>query len=314
MKEMSNDFKPFSKKIAIFYGGKRSKHLRLVQKAAEKMGVELDLISYNKVGFRINDELRITNYEWKKYEVIFFRTTGKHWEEVNLVVDWVKRNNPKCKIVDPLVLKGRPSDACKAWQMVELTRHGIEVPRTIYGSLWTLYEFSRKKSNFEKAGFSFPVVLKGSSGDRGINVFKADNLAQLERLVRQLRRSEVEEGRRYMLQEFIPNNGDYRILVLGGKVLGAVKRTSASSDEFRNNFSVGGKVEVVIVPESIKKLAIRATKICGLMVAGVDLVCRGGDWHRPVIWEINKGPQFWGFMQATGIDVPAEIVKFLVSL
>ena len=33
-----------------------------------------------------------------------------------------------------------------------------------------------------------------------------------------------------------------------------------------------------------------------------------------VILEVNKGPQFSGFMKATGIDVPREIVKYLVSL
>jgi RimK family alpha-L-glutamate ligase len=276
----------------------------------------------------------------KNYDVIFFRTTGKHWEEVNFVVDWVKKNNPKCKIVDPLVEKGRPMDACKAWQMVELTKNNIEVPRTIYGSLWTLYNViasEAKQSQGEhnlsfkspclaaarhpsltKEGreqLNFPVILKGSSGDRGTNVFKIDNIKQLEKKVRELRKLEIEGGKRYMLQEFIPNNGDLRILVLGDKVLGAMKRTSQNFEkEFRNNFSVGGKVEVVEIPESIKKLAIKAAKVCGLLVAGVDVVYRDDDVNKPVIWEVNKGPQFWGFMEATGIDVPKEIINFLINL
>ena len=38
-------------KIAVFFGGKISRHLVLVKKAAEKLGQELDLISYNKVFF-----------------------------------------------------------------------------------------------------------------------------------------------------------------------------------------------------------------------------------------------------------------------
>ena len=36
-------------KIAVFFGGKISRHLVLVKKAAVKLGQELDLISYNKV-------------------------------------------------------------------------------------------------------------------------------------------------------------------------------------------------------------------------------------------------------------------------
>jgi len=303
------------KKIAIFYGGKLSKHLKMLKEAGEKLGVGVELVSYNKVYFDtkfpldppIADAIR-------RAGVVFFRTTGKHWEEVNLVLDWVKKYNPRCKIVDPLVKKGRPSDACKAWQMVELTKNGIEVPRTIYGSLWTLFNFMNKSQD-PNPSLSFPVILKGSGGDRGTNVFKINNLKELEEKVRELRKLEVEGGKRYMLQEFIPNDGDYRILVLGNKVLGAMKRISGDFEkEFRNNFSVGGKVEIVDIPNSIKKVAIKAAKTCGLLVAGVDVVYRDGDVKKPVIWEVNKGPQFWGFMEATGIDVPREIIKFLLNI
>jgi ribosomal protein S6--L-glutamate ligase len=194
--------------------------------------------------------------------------------------------------------------------MLALKEAGIEVPKTVYGSLWFLYESMMVKVT----PFNFPVILKGSGGDRGTRVFKADNLEELEKLVRDLRKSETEGGKRYMLQEFIPNDGDYRVLVLGEKVLGVMKRSSQSEDEFKNNYSAGGKVEVADLPEEVKQLAIKAAKVCGLAVAGVDVACRDNDLKKPVIWEVNKGPQFKGFMQATGIDVPAEMVKFLVSL
>jgi ribosomal protein S6--L-glutamate ligase len=102
--------------------------------------------------------------------------------------------------------------------------------------------------------------------------------------------------------------------VLGDKVLGVMKRSSQNQDEFRNNYSAGGTVEVAELPEEIKELAIKAAKVCGLAVAGVDVAFRDFDVKKPIIWEVNKGPQFKGFMKATGIDVPAEIVKFLVGL
>ena len=115
-----------------------------------------------------------------------------------------------------------------------------------------------------------------------------------------------------MIQEFIPNSGDYRVLVLGKKVLGVMKRSSQNKNEFRNNYSVGGKVEVADLPQAVKDMAVRAAEICGLTVAGVDVMEKTpGDY---VVLEVNKGPQFKGFMEATGIDVPQEIVKFLISL
>lgn len=309
-------------KIAVFFGGKISQHLVLVKRAAKKLGVDLTLISYNRVCFdskkqkvlirpNLANESKIQKIKkYKKaddYDVLFFRTTGKHWEEVDLIINSIKRDD--IVVVDPLVRTGKPSMACKAWQMLILEKAGIEVPMTTYGSLWYLYE-----SMVNKDLFNFPVILKGSGGDRGTRVYKADNLEQLEKLVRDLRKSEVEDGRRYMLQEFIPNDGDYRVLVLGEKVLGVMKRSSTKQDEFRNNYSAGGTVEVAELPEEIKQLAIKAAKVCGLAVAGVDVAFRDNDLKKPVIWEVNKGPQFKGFMQATGIDVPAEMVKFLVSL
>ena len=319
-------------KIAVFFGGKISQHLVLVKKAAKKLEVKLDLISYNKICFdtesrkilirpNLVGESRIKQFDDYQrvddYDVLFFRTTGKHWEEVDLIINSIKRDD--VVVVDPLVRNGKPSMACKAWQMLALKEAGIEVPKTVYGSLWYLYEQMKKPfpdPSLDRAGnnFQFPIIIKGSGGDRGTRVFKANNLEEMEKLVRDLRKSETEEGRRYMLQEYIPNDGDYRVLVLGEKVLGVMKRSSQSVVEFKNNYSAGGKVEVADLPEEIKQLAVKAAKVCGLAVAGVDVAFRDNDLKKPIIWEVNKGPQFKGFMQATGIDVPAEIVKFLVSL
>jgi RimK family alpha-L-glutamate ligase len=334
-------------KIAVFFGGKISQHLVLLRRAAKKLDVRLDLVSYNRVCFDTTDlkvkirgnlvngmEDKVKNNGWLQindYDVLFFRTTGKHWEEVDLVVGQLPKEKRPI-IVDPIVLNGKPSMACKAYQMLALKKAGIEVPKTVYGSLWYLYEMMcDSQHNFCSAHtnvatlrlraeklvaspFNFPVIIKGSGGDRGTRVFKVNNLVEMEKLVRNLRKSETEEGKRYMLQEYIPNDGDYRVLVLGKKVLGVMKRTRQLPGEFRNNFSVGGLVEVAQLPEEVEKLAVKAAEVCGLMVAGVDVAFRDNDLKKPVIWEVNKGPQFKGFMKATGIDVPSEMVKYLASL
>ena len=350
MKKQNNDTK-----IALFFGGKVSQHLVLVKKAAKRLKIDLDLISYNRVSFdtetqkiRIRGSLANESnlgYQGKDidicdYDVVFFRTTGKHWEEVDLIVESIRKGRTHRSartpvVVDPLVESGKPSHACKAWQMLKLKEAGIDIPKSVYGSLWYLYEvMKRSQSNSCNAffdsmrsakraqtrrengycEFDFPVIIKGSGGDRGTRVFKADSLEELEKLVRDLRKTETEEGKRYLLQEYIPNDGDYRVLVLGDKVLGVMKRSSQTKSEFRNNYSAGGKVEVADLPDEIKRLAVKAAEVCGLAIAGVDVAFRDYDMNKPVIWEVNKGPQFKGFMKATGIDVPEEIVKYLVSL
>jgi RimK family alpha-L-glutamate ligase len=338
-------------KIAVFFGGKATQHLGMIKKAAKKLGVDLELISYNRVFFQTEDEVikaRIRPLEMGgeikeigDFGVVFFRTTGKHWEEVDLIINSIDKLAAEKRpiVVDPLVRFGKPSYACKAWQMLKLKEAGIGVPRTVYGSLWFLFEFMKNQttpsqhfmgSSQAATGlkFNFPIILKGSGGDRGTRVFKADSIEDLEKLVRDLRKSETEEGKRYMLQEYIENKGDYRVLVLGKKVLGVMKRSSQSQEEFRNNYSMGGKVEVSDLPENIKEMAVKAAEVCGLWVAGVDVmpaIVKSQKFkveneelsENPkdyVILEVNKGPQFRGFMAATGIDVPTEMVKFLASL
>ncbi|MBU1088415.1 ATP-grasp domain-containing protein [Patescibacteria group bacterium] len=307
-------------KIAVFFGGRLTKHLRLIKEAAEKLNVEfdnkirLDLVSYNRIVFDSeNGEVMIRGdlsdkKAWKSvrdYDVLFFRTTGKHWEEVDLIINSIKGDD--VVVVDPLVRHGKPSYACKAYQMLALKQAGIEVPRSLYGSL----QYLRRKA---KEVFEFPLIIKGSGGDRGTRVFKADNQVELNELVSKLRVSEIREGRRYMAQEYIENDGDYRVIVLGDKVLGVMKRNCSKKGEFRNNYSAGGVVELADLPDNIKDLAVKAARACGLLVAGVDVAFRDYDKSKPVIWEVNKGPQFSGFMKATGIDVPREIVKFLRNL
>jgi glutathione synthase/RimK-type ligase-like ATP-grasp enzyme len=328
-----------TKKIAVFYGGKITQHLVLIREAAKKLGVKLDLISYNQVVMetekneiwirspRIEDATKININE---YEVVFFRTTGKHWEEVDLILSNLRK---EVVVVDPLVEKGKPSQACKAWQMKKLSEAGIPVPKTIYGSLWFLYEYMVRQQFFVDAHtlddspaalqkklidspINFPIILKGSGGDRGTRVFMAKNIKEMEKLVHDLRKS------------------DYRVLILGEKVLGVMKRYRTKKGEFRNNFSMGGEVEVADLPENVKKMAVEAAKVCGLAVAGVDVMPRNNyklritnyelnnnkqiklsnDINDYVILEVNKGPQFKGFMKATGIDVPSEIVKYLIGL
>lgn len=298
-------------KIALFFGGKITKHLVLVRRASKKLGVELDLISYNRVSFdTVENKVKLKGKVIEDYDVLFFRTTGKHRESVDLILDAVKEDikNGRILVVDPILVSGRTSATLKAWQMLTLSRAGIGVPKTVYGSLFYLRDEGIKE-------FSYPVIIKGSGGNRGERVFKVDNKDELEEKVMELRTMEVSEGKRFLMQEYIENEGDYRVLVLGGEVLGAMKRKSSSETEFRNNFSAGGTVEVVDkIPESVKKVATKAAGVCGILVAGVDIVLRDGDVNKPVVWEVNKGPQFSGFMKATGIDVPKKMIKFLMNL
>ena len=99
-------------KIALFYGGKITKHLVLVRQAARDMGVDLQLISYNQVCFDTeNGEIKIRTKSLEEgdwgdingFDVVFFRTTGKHGEEVDLVVEGECGGQEASTVIDTTV-------------------------------------------------------------------------------------------------------------------------------------------------------------------------------------------------------------------
>ncbi len=300
--------------ILILFSKKATHHLRVIEEAIKARGEAVLLSNYYPLNFQVGEKidqpprLFLGERDLKEFKVIFFRTTGKRWEEANLIANYL-RDNVKAgsvRIVDPVILEGRPYLAMKAYQMFAFQRAGLPVPRTIYGSLQFL-----KQVVGDRLGF--PAVIKRSEGARGERVFLVQNQAQLNRLVDELLAQEQEEGKRFLAQEFVPNQGDLRILVLGNQVLGAIKRVRQRPDEFRNNVSRGGRAFAVKLTPFLEKIALSAAKIAQLSFAGVDIVLREED-DEPFLFEVNRSPQFKGFAAATGIDVADKIAQYLIKL
>ena len=302
-------------KIAIFFSGRIAGHLPAFKKAAEKMKVDLELISCSRVSFDTarggvlilgGGAERASTRKADDFDVLYFMGTGNNLEEMVLLIENIRRAG--VMVIDPFLRDRNAFAGRKAYQVRALTAAKLPVPHTIYGSLEWLC------GQAQRGILPFPMILKGSAGHRGSNVYKMERMKDLSALAKRLGPGEAEEGRKYMLQEFIINDGDYRILVLGRKVLGAIKRQRTTADEFRNNYAVGATTEAAQLPDAVLQLAVRAAETCGMLFAGVDVVFRDDDLTQPLIFEVNAGPQFEGFTQATGIDVPTELVKFLATL
>jgi len=112
-----------------------------------------------------------------------------------------------------------------------------------------------------------------------------------------------------LVQEFIKEAGgtDIRALVVGGKVIAAMKRNGAA-DDFSSNLHLGGSAEMIKSTPKERSTAVRAAKSMGLNVCGVDML-RTNDG--PVVMEVNSSPGLQGIENATGIDVAGKIIEFL---
>ena len=112
-----------------------------------------------------------------------------------------------------------------------------------------------------------------------------------------------------LVQEFIKEAGgtDIRALVVGGKVIAAMKRNGAA-DDFSSNLHLGGSAEMIKSTPKERSTAVRAAKSMGLNVCGVDML-RANDGS--VVMEVNSSPGLQGIENATGIDVAGKIIEFL---
>jgi len=150
-----------------------------------------------------------------------------------------------------------------------------------------------------------PLVIKLLEGTQGIGVVLAETKKAAESVIEAFMGLKAN----ILVQEFIAEAGgaDIRCFVVDDKVVAAMKR-QAKDGEFRSNLHRGGVATVVKITPEERSTAVRAARIMGLNVAGVDLLRSN---HGAVVMEVNSSPGLEGIEQATGKDVAGLIIQFI---
>lgn len=154
----------------------------------------------------------------------------------------------------------------------------------------------------------YPVVIKITRGTQGRGVILAENAATARAVLAVFFR----HGQRpILLQEFIAEAGgrDVRLLIVGDRCVAAMER-SAAVGEFRANLHRGGRATVYRPDPEAEQLALQATALHELGVAGVDLIHSSRGL---LLLEVNSSPGLEGIERATQIDVAGSIMRFLES-
>ncbi|MCG7988456.1 MAG: 30S ribosomal protein S6--L-glutamate ligase [Candidatus Thiodiazotropha sp. LLP2] len=148
-----------------------------------------------------------------------------------------------------------------------------------------------------------PLVIKLLEGTQGIGVVLAETKKAAESVLEAFMGLKVN----IMVQEYIKEAGgaDIRCLVVGGKVVAAMKR-QAQPGEFRSNLHRGGSASLVKITPAERRTAINAAKVMGLNVAGVDVL---RSERGPLVMEVNSSPGLEGIESATGKDVAGMIIE-----
>ena len=199
--------------------------------------------------------------------------------------------------VNESVAISRSRDKLRSMQL--LARKGIGLPVTGFAHAT---QYTQDLINL--AGGA-PLVIKLLEGTQGVGVVLAETDNAAESVIEAFRGLK----QNILVQEFIKeaNAQDIRCFVVGGKVVAAMMRTGREGD-FRSNIHRGGKAEKIKITPEERSTAVRAAKIMGLNVAGVDILRSN---HGPVVMEVNSSPGLEGIEGASGINVAKMIFQFV---
>lgn len=150
-----------------------------------------------------------------------------------------------------------------------------------------------------------PLVIKLVEGTHGIGVVLAENKISAISMIETFK--DLDED--FLVQEYIKEakGADLRCLVVGKKVVAAMKRQGPKG-EFRSNIHRGGQAHKVKLTPEESFTAIKSVKKLGLYVAGVDIL---RSKKGPVVMEVNSSPGLEGIETVTGKDVATSIIKYI---
>lgn len=302
-----------SKKIVTFTMSLKQSQFEVerLETEAKAMGIEVNRALYRELSFELNNQDTITKKQTAKVFVrgeeltpentlgLWFRVagtkSGKYTEGRNLAIRILREKGIFCV----------NSRGYLEWtRMGKISQHGVflenEVPIVPTRIVYT-------KEQALSQSWEYPIIAKHEKGYQGKSVRKFDSQEEMEKFVNKI--NEKNLGM-FLWQKCLPTRWDIRVVIVGGKVIGGMKR-SAVGEEFRSNFSLGGKVEEWKLSDEERNLAEKVAKVCGLDYAGVDIMKDEND--KNYILEVNRQCQFQGFEKSTGINVGKAIVEMFLA-
>jgi ribosomal protein S6--L-glutamate ligase len=207
----------------------------------------------------------------------------------------------------------------KAGVLGRLSRAGLPVPETRVVS----NPVSDDEVAAAVADLEFPIVVKPNSATRGTGVATVHDVDSLlgvtdySDLVHDFRAT---GDKSYLLQEFLPDARDYRLMVVDGAVVGGVERrlpeavrdtgdgeTGSTDDRWKHNVHRGATAVAVDVDEELRELAVETAETLGIDYLGVDILVSEG---RAVVSETNARPTVDDEKYESGFwDRLAELIR-----
>lgn len=285
-------------KIAILSRNKALYSTRRLYEAAVERGHEVHIVDYLRCYMNITAEQPSIHYK------------GRVLEEFDAIIPRIGANRTfyGCAILRQFETMGtysinsslaitRSRDKLRSQQL--LVMKGVKMPAT---------GFAHKPEDIADLINSVggpPLIIKLVEGTQGVGVVLAETRKAAESVTQTLRGLNAN----IIIQEYIAESkgSDIRCFVVGDKIIASIQR-KAQSGEFRANIHRGGKATAIRITKAEREAVIKATKIMGLGMAGVDLI---RSKHGPLILEINSSPGLEGIEIATKKDIASPIIRYI---
>ena len=140
---------------------------------------------------------------------------------------------------------------------------------------------------------SFPVVVKPNSATRGVGVAKAadmDSLLGIVDYLNLIHDYRATGDKSYLIQEYLPDARDYRVMVVDGECVGGVERRlpeTLADGRWKHNVHRGAEATGIDLPPEHRQLAEQVAAELGISYLGVDLL---ETERRLVVNETNARP------------------------
>lgn len=285
-------------KIAILSRNKNLYSTRRLYEAAAAREHEVRVIDYLRCYMNITAEQPSIQYE------------GEILEGFDVIIPRIGANRTfyGCAILRQFETMGiytinsslaitRSRDKLRSQQLLQMK--GVKMPAT---------GFAHKPEDITHLIDSIggpPLIIKLVEGTQGVGVVLAETRKAAESVTQTLRGLNAN----IIIQEYIAESRgtDIRCFVIGDKIIGSIQR-KAQAGEFRANIHRGGVATPVRITTTEREAVIKAAKIMGLGMAGVDLI---RSKHGPLILEINASPGLEGIETATKKDIATAIIRYI---
>ncbi|HIJ98141.1 TPA: RimK family alpha-L-glutamate ligase [archaeon] len=182
----------------------------------------------------------------------------------------------------------------------ECAKAGLRVPDTFL-------TYSQDLALMGMDKMHMPVVIKLLESSSGRGIMKAQNIIEVEGLTGTLKALD----QLIFAQEYVNSPGvDYRVFVVGGEIIGAMKRKGRKG-MWKANIAVGGRGYKINLDSEKEEMALKTAEVLNTGVAGVDII---EDERGPMILEANITPGFEGLVKYTGINPAPKIIEYAKSI